>query len=143
MSFDELEELIYVYIVDVYQRTAIPGIGVPNELWDQHAASFGIRPSEEVSQLFAKTATRKLTEKGVKVLGLYYHCPELADMSNYSKEVIVRGDVNDLNSVYVFNSATNKYSVVPAVDQKYTSHIETWWRHDLVQKDMKKQLKAI
>ncbi len=149
VSLSALQEMIHIFIVDIYNQSSHPQFKCPrSEVWELAIAECPpILPlsSQELRVLVGAMDKRVISRRGVEFSGLYYNSPELARLrSSFEKEDIrrksgfrqrekatIKYDPTDLSVIYVFDPTTHKFIVVPAVNQQYTQGL-TLWQHRVI-----------
>lgn len=108
IDYEELGKNIVRYIVDVYHLTPHDGLAgaTPFDTWNDLTQIFRILPPPDADvarHVFGVSWDRKVSGKGVRILGLYYQSPELQRhrLRARSSTVTVRVDPNDLGYVSV------------------------------------------
>jgi putative transposase len=138
MTMSALEELIYVWINDVYHRKTHSALGCsPAKMWKQ-----SIRPHEiavmadpdRVDALIGTEVKRSLDHTGVVYKGLDYNSAELVEVRREVgaeiKDIRVRFNKSDLGSVVVLHPITEAPIRAQCLRQDYADGL-TEWQHDL------------
>lgn len=105
---DELGRVIVRWIVDVYHNTPHEGLGgeTPRNCWIRTTRLHPVLPPPDADvcrHIFGITVERRITNTGVRVLGLHYQSEELQRLRRVAqqKPVLVRIDEGDLGRVSV------------------------------------------
>lgn len=117
---DELGRVIVRWIVDVYHNTPHDGLGgeTPRDCWIRATRLHPVLPppSPDVCRhIFGVTVECRITNTGVRVLGLHYQSEELQRLRRiaHQKPVLVRIDEGDLG--YVSVRTPDGWLTVPCV----------------------------
>lgn len=140
ISFEALEEMVYLFIVDIYNQSSHPEFLTPrSEVWTKGIAFFPpALPAnkEQLSVLIGQIAWRKITRRGIEFQGLIYNSNELARLRSQGQDTQVtkiKYDPTNLASIYVFDEDEQKFLEVPALNQNYTLNL-TLWQHQIIKK---------
>lgn len=105
---EELGRMIVRWIVDVYHNTPHAGLGgeTPRNCWIRSTRLHPVLPPPDPDvnrHIFGVTVERRITNEGVRVLGLNYQSEELQRLRRVvrQKSVLVRIDEEDLGYVSV------------------------------------------
>lgn len=138
VSFDALQEILHIFIVDIYNQSSHPQLKSSRQkVWSKSIASFpAALPSSknELGVLIGATIERTVTRRGIEFEGLIYNSSELARLRSELKKSTktkVKYDPTDLSMVYVLDSANCQFIEVPALHQEYTQGL-TLWQHKVV-----------
>jgi putative transposase len=138
VSFDALQEILHIFIVDIYNQSGHPQLKSPRQkVWSKAIASFPpALPSSknELSVLIGAIVERTVTRRGIEFEGLIYNCSELARLRSElekSTKTKVKYDPTDLSRVYVLDSLNCQFIEVPALHQEYTQGL-TLWQHKVI-----------
>lgn len=138
VSFDTLQEILHIFIVDIYNQSSHPQLKSSRQkVWSKSIASFpAALPSSknELGVLIGATIERTVTRRGIEFEGLIYNNSELARLRSELKKSTktkVKYDPTDLSMVYVLDSANCQFIEVPALHQEYTQGL-TLWQHKVV-----------
>ncbi|MEN9567301.1 MAG: hypothetical protein RLZZ69_2497, partial [Cyanobacteriota bacterium] len=138
VSFDALQEILHIFIVDIYNQSGHPQLKSPRQkVWSKSIASFPpALPSSknELSVLIGATVERTVSRRGIEFEGLIYNSSELARLRSELKKSTktkVKYDPIDLSKVYVLDSVNCKFIEVPALHQEYTQGL-TLWQHKVI-----------
>lgn len=136
-------------LLDIYAQSWNAARGcVPAKRWYESIAE-GHTPmmpgsAEEVSILFAPTATRTLQRTGIEFERLRYNSPELAQLGSSlgtDKRVSIKFDPSDLGQIYASAAsaasvdsagATGGWLAVPALHQDYAARMSLWEHRALI-----------
>lgn len=142
ISKNTLDEIIHVYVIDIYSRQVHRGIrDVPARRWDEliakHPPAYP-RKLSDLNVLLGKVVWRTVQRTGIEIDGLYYRSEELASlrsriMSKHrrtEKKVKVKRNPEDLSLIYVQDDFKGRYLAVPAEDQEYTKGLSEF-QHDV------------
>ncbi|MFL6333053.1 MAG: Mu transposase C-terminal domain-containing protein [Pyrinomonadaceae bacterium] len=142
ISKSTLEEIIHVYIIDIYSRQVHRGIrDVPARRWDELVAKYPPtypRKSSDLNVLLGQVVWRTVQRTGIEIDGLYYRSEELASLRSRiigkqrttEKKVKIKVNPEDLSLIHVQDEFKGKYIAVPAEDQEYTKGL-TQFQHDV------------
>ncbi|MGY6246928.1 Mu transposase C-terminal domain-containing protein [Bosea thiooxidans] len=96
------------YIVDQYHNTPHEGLGgeTPLAAWDRLTNMFGVVPppsAEKRRHVFGEDIERTLSQRGIRMLGLYYRAPKLGELylSKGGITLDVRFDPDDIGRISV------------------------------------------
>jgi putative transposase len=138
VDFAVLQEVIHTWIVDVYMQDVHSGIKTsPADKWELSVSEFpprwapSMRDTEIVLGLIEE---RSIGRMGVEFRGLFFNCDELPHIKHRlppKTKVKIKYLPDDLSHIYLRDPVTNKYIVVPAVDQAYAAG-KSWWLHELI-----------
>ncbi len=149
VSLSALQEMLHIFIVDIHNQSSHPQLLAPRaEVWSKGIAKCPLTlPTtlQDLRVLVGAMEKRVISRRGVELYGLYYNSPELARLrSNYEPEdnrrkdgkrsrekATIKYDPTDLSTIYVLDSTTHQFLVVPAVNQEYTQGL-TLWQHRVI-----------
>lgn len=138
VSFDALQEILHIFVVDIYNQSSHPQLKSPrSQVWSKAIASFPpALPSSknELKVLIGATVERTVTRRGIEFEGLIYNSGELARLRSELRKTTktkVKYDPTDLSKVYVLDSVNCKFIEVPALHQEYTQGL-TLWQHKVI-----------
>jgi putative transposase len=141
ISMQTLEEVLHTWIIDVYHRSIHRGISdVPARRWEEGTKEFPPAlpyNAEELNVLLGHIEHRSISSSGIEIWGLYYNDPCLSSLKSRHKKgdrVKIKYDPMDISLIHVYDSETNSYLAVPAVDQDYTFGL-TLWQHKVIKKE--------
>jgi putative transposase len=152
ISKSTLDEIIHVYIIDIYSRQVHRGIrDVPARRWDELVAKYPPaypRKLSDLNVLLGQVVWRTVQRTGIEIDGLYYRSEELASLRSRlmskqgaaEKKVKVKRNPEDLSLIYVQDEFNGKYIVVPAEDQEYTKGL-TQFQHDVFRNFARERVK--
>ncbi|MFZ0748013.1 MAG: Mu transposase C-terminal domain-containing protein, partial [Pyrinomonadaceae bacterium] len=141
ISMQTLEKILHAWIVDVYHRSIHRGISdVPARRWEEGTKEFP--PAlpynvDELNVLLGHIEYRSISSSGIEIWGLYYNHPSLSPLKSRHKKgnrVKIKYDPMDISLIHAYDSQTNSYLPVPAVDQDYTSGL-TLWQHKVIKRE--------
>ncbi|MFD0463513.1 Mu transposase C-terminal domain-containing protein [Microvirga aerilata] len=129
---DELGRAIVRWIVDVYHNTPHEGLGgeTPRNCWIRTTRLHPVLPPPDPDvcrHIFGITVERRITNSGVRVLGLNYQSEEIQRLRRVAqqKPVLVRIDEGDLG--YVSVRAEDGWLTVPCVKAGFNGvPLERW-----------------
>lgn len=146
MTLSALQEVIYQYIVEVYQMQMHEGIGAaPLQKWKQLTQKSGIDVIDDLKAIddacgYVKEAI--LTRKGVEVEGLRFNDQMitthlLQDLlpieprgrkrrAIESVRVKIKFDPSDVSAIRVWNSVSGQYVVLPNRQPTYAAGTSLW-----------------
>jgi putative transposase len=140
ISFSALEEMIYLFIVDIYNQSSHPEFLAPrSEIWTQGIANFPPAiplNKEELSVLIGQITWRKITRRGIEFEGLIYNSMDLARLRSNGQDshtTKIKYNPTDLSVIYVFDETEQRFLEVPALNQDYTRNL-TIWQHKVIKK---------
>jgi putative transposase len=85
---------------------------------------------------------RVISPSGIELFGLYYNDPCLSALRGGKKgeKFKVKYDPTDISLLHVYDSRSNRYLPVPAVDQDYTKGL-TLWQHRVIKREARANVK--
>lgn len=96
------------YIVDVYHNSPHEGLGgqTPNDAWEERAALYKVLPPPPphvVRTVFGFSDNRRIQNRGIRFLGLYYRSAKLAQLRKIvgQADVRIRANLEDLGTLWV------------------------------------------
>ena len=108
ISFEALQEILHIFIVDIYNQSSHPQLKSPRQkVWLKSIASFPPAlpvSKDELRVLIGATIERTVTRRGIEFEGLIYNSSELARLRSELKQSTktkVKYDPTDLSRVYV------------------------------------------
>ncbi len=138
VSFEALQEILHIFIVDIYNQSSHPQLKSPRQkVWSKSIASFPPAlpaSKDELKVLIGATIERTVTRRGIEFEGLIYNSNELARLRSELKKSTktkVKYDPTDLSRVYVLDSTNYQFIEVPALHQEYTQGL-TLWQHKVI-----------
>jgi putative transposase len=142
ISMDVLERLLHNWIVDVYQRSHHRGIDdVPARRWEVGTKKFPPAlpfSAKELNILLGHIEHRVISNSGIELFGgLYYNDSCLSALrvgAKKGQKFKIKYDPMDISIIHVYDSRTNDYLAVPAVDQDYTKGL-TLWQHKVIKRE--------
>lgn len=148
ITLEKLQEIINLWVVDVYHQQVHRRISCPpSVMWDNNIVVSDIRvPAnpKELDIVMGKSASRKLTHKGVEIDFLYYNSDELRTLrmrEGGKLNVEVRINDSDLGHIFVISPDKSQHFQVPAVAFSYANGL-TRWQHEfckrIAARDMKR-----
>lgn len=131
VSFEALQEILHIFIVDIYNQSSHPEYKAPrSQVWNRAIAEFppALPPSNhDLTVLIGRIVERKITRRGIEFEGLIYNSSELARLrSQVRAKTTVKYDPTDLSRLYVFDPNTYQFLEVPALNQEYTKGLSLW-----------------
>lgn len=140
MTLEQLEEILHVWIVDVYQMEWHRGAkACPRDKWREGIVDNPPRVPEKMSDLLPMLGAvdyRLIQRKGIELDGLIYESQELRDLSHHYKKgekAKIKYRPADLSGIWVWDKIKEDWLPVPAIDQEYTAGL-TSWLHQLNKK---------
>ncbi|MEX0319907.1 MAG: Mu transposase C-terminal domain-containing protein [Ruegeria sp.] len=127
LSDDELIMSLVVYAVDIYQHEPHAGLAgeTPADCWTRLAKAYGVTPPPDAHTrraVFGTRHIRRVSGRGVRVLGIDYTCSALREFHLHSveRDVEVRVDQLDLGwvSVKIGDTWYAASAIVPGFDGK-------------------------
>lgn len=107
-----LNDALVWYIVDVYLNHPHGGLGgqTPNDAWAERSAQYVTKPPPHPPQLravFGFADNRRIQNRGVRFLGLWYRSEELAKLRLKigQADILMRADLEDLGAISVRENA--------------------------------------
>ncbi len=149
VSFEALQEMIHLFIIDIHNQDAHPEFKCPrSEVWLKAISLHppALPPSnKELRVLVGLIEKRVISRRGVEFEGLYYNSPELVRLRSYFEQedkrrksgtrnrekATIKIDPNDLSNIYVFDPTFDNFIVVPALSFEYTQGL-TLWQHKVI-----------
>lgn len=109
---EELGQALVRYIVDVYHNSPNGGLGgqTPNDAWEERAALYKVLPPpapHEIRSVFGFSDNRRIQNRGVRFLGLYYRSSDVANLrkSVGQADIRLRADLENLGTIWVATNA--------------------------------------
>lgn len=130
VSFEACLELIYIWIVDVYNQSIRRGYeqtgpkNIPAVTWREGIEKFpqAIPTGINLNTALRMVESRTLTSSGIELFGIRYNDAALSAIrQGKSAEVFVKYDSSDLGLIYVADTVGKTYIPVPAINQQYAS----------------------
>ncbi|MCA9921456.1 MAG: transposase [Anaerolineales bacterium] len=148
---DELNQLLHLFLVDIYAESFHRGLGgIPARKWEE-AISRGFFPRvptnpEELSILLGRMTERTIQHYGIELFTLRYNCDALSLLRHRLKQNKGAGQSgsartkikylpDDLGHIYVYDPFEMQYIKVPALDQAYANGLSIW-SHDLIRAEV-------
>lgn len=117
---DELSEALVWWVVDVYHNRPHEGLGgeTPANCWNRLVEVYGVQSPPDMRRrrlIFGTRLKRTLTKKGIRVLGVHYHCEDLAQwmLRSNDRELAVRWYAQDIGAIEV--NVDGQWLEVPSV----------------------------
>ena len=149
LSFQGLQEILHLFIVDIYNQSSHPEYNFPrSQVWSKALTEFppALPPSNQnLNVLLGRIVERKISRRGIEFLGLIYNSSELARLRERvrtSSKTKVKYDPTDLSHVYVFERDNYQFLSVPALNQEYTKNL-TFWQHLVVKQLARKNSEKV
>lgn len=146
ISYDAFQEMLHVWIVDIYQYSTHRGLrDIPALVWREETKKFPPalpRRLEDLRILLGNIEHRVIGPSGIELFTLYYNDESLSSLRRQlkgDKKVKVKYDPADLSMVYAYDERADKYIPVPAMDQKYTRGLSLW-QHKVVTRYTREEL---
>jgi putative transposase len=105
---EALSRALIRYIVDVYHNSPHAGLGgqTPNDAWEERAALYKVVPPplpEVLRTVFGFSDNRRIQNRGVRFLGLYYRSEGVAKLrrSVGQADIRMRADLENLGTIWV------------------------------------------
>lgn len=147
ISMTNLERVIHNWIIDVYHRSHHRGIDdVPARRWEIGTRNFPPAlpyAAAELEILLGHVDHRVISPSGIEIFGLYYNDPCLSSLRGSKKKgekFKVKYDPTDISSIHLYDSRSNRYLLVPAVDQDYTNGLSLW-QHKVIKREARANVK--
>lgn len=109
---EHLGRALVRYVVDVYHNSPHAGLGgmTPNDAWEEQSARYEVMPPpapDRLRTVFGFQDMRRIQNRGVRFLGLFYRSEKLARLRAQvgQADVRIRADLDNLGTVWVANSA--------------------------------------
>lgn len=137
ISLAELEQMLNIFVVDVYAERFHRGLnGIPARRWEAAQADFFPRfpaHKDELLILLGKKDERVIQRYGLEFLHLRYNHPDLARLRKWLKGAPVKFKYHpgDLSRLYVRDPFEEVYLEVPALDQEYAQSMSLW-KHKVI-----------
>lgn len=149
VSFEALQEMIHLFIIDIHNQDAHPEFKRPrSEVWSKAIASYppALPPShKELRVLVGLIEQRVISRRGIEFEGLYYNSPDLVrlrsefekpdkrrkDGTRVREKATLKIDPNDISILYVFDPLYDNFIPVPAIAVEYTKGL-TLWQHKAI-----------
>lgn len=135
LTVTELHHALVRWIVDIYHNQPHAGLGgkCPNDAWIELVGRYGVLPPpdrERFRAVFGNHFTRRISNRGVRILGLHYASPEVAQLRRRvgQRTVLARVNSDDLGSISVREDVPNApWLTVPCSISGFDGvGIETW-----------------
>lgn len=138
ISFEALQEILHIFIVDIYNQSSHPELLAPrSQVWHRAIVEFppALPASDRnLTALIGRIVERKITRKGIEFEGLIYNSSELAHLRSQIKDrTTVKYDPTDLSKLYVLDPSTYQFLEVPALAIEYTRGLSLW-QHKVIKK---------
>ncbi len=147
ISMSNLERVIHNWIIDVYHRSHHRGIDdVPARLWEIGTKNFPPAlpyASAELEILLGHVEHRVISPSGIELFGLYYNdacLSALRGSKQKGEKFKVKYDPTEISLIHVYDSRSNRYLPVPAVDQDYTNGLSLW-QHRVIKREARANVK--
>jgi putative transposase len=131
VSFDALQEILHIFIVDIYNQSGHPQLKSPRQkVWSKAIASFPpALPSSknELSVLIGAIVERTVTRRGIEFEGLIYNCSELArlrselEQNNLTKTTGKEAIVSEPTSLNGISNCEGAIAT-PSISPKLEAH---------------------
>lgn len=100
------------FIVDVYHNTPHAGLGgqTPNDAWEERSALYEAVPGphpDVIRTVFGFYDNRRIQNRGVRFLGLYYRSKDVADLRRQigQADIRMRADLQNLGRIWISKNA--------------------------------------
>jgi putative transposase len=120
LTVEEVSEALVRWIVDVYHNNPHEGLNgqTPANCWKRVVEAYGVQPQPDMHRrrvVFGARFTRKVTKKGICVLGVQYHSDALARWMPHTNElnISVRWHRDDIGAIAV--NVDGEWVEVPSV----------------------------
>jgi putative transposase len=146
ISMSNLERVIHNWTIDVYHRSHHRGIDdVPARRWEIGTKNFPPAlpfSAGELEVLLGHVDHRVISPSGIELFGLYYNDPCLSALRGGKKgeKFKIKYDPTDISYIHVYDNRTNRYLLVPAVDQDYTKGLSLW-QHRVIKREARANVK--
>lgn len=127
VSFTSMQELIHIWVVDIYNRTYQESIdSTPAQIWHESAKLFPPRLPSDLNRIDIELGLmkdRKIGKEGIQFEKLKYNSEELGALRRKlpeKHEVKIKINRNDISYINVLDPITNRYFIVPASNQRLT-----------------------
>ena len=144
ISLDALNELIHIWIVDIYHQEIHGGIeDIPQRRWKESVAEWPPnlpRRATDLDVLVGFVEQRVISSSGIEMFSLRYNCAGLAAVRRAlagKEKATVKYDPNDISVIYVWDKIGRSFLPVPALDQDYAKGL-TLWQHEAIRRYARK-----
>jgi putative transposase len=126
LDAEDLALVLVRWVVDIYHNTEHEGLGgrTPLQQWeaDIDSGNYPVSALPDTAKkrlAFGRTDRRKLSREGIVVMGVHYHCQELAMhfLGSDSNQLDIRWDMEDIGAISVF--LDGRWCTVPAVHDRF------------------------
>jgi putative transposase len=132
INIEEFNRTLVRYVVDVYHNTPHAGLAweTPRNAWLRLTAKYGVLPPpdhETRRHIFGIACDRRIGNRGIRVMGLYYQSAALQRLRHAVGQKPVRVRINryDLSEISV-STKTGWLSVPPSVEGVYLCGVSYW-----------------
>lgn len=108
MVTEALGQALVRYVVDIYHNSPHVGLGgqTPNDAWEERAALYKVLPPPPphvLRTVFGFSDNRRIQNRGVRFLGLFYRSSEVANLrkSVGQADVRIRADLENIGTIWV------------------------------------------
>jgi len=131
-------------IADYSTRLHSQTMRVPRQAWEEEVEKNPVRLPMKVSELdmlLGMYEVRVLSRQGVKFKDIYYNSPQLTNLLNipgWNREIQLRINPADLNTISVIHPQTDKLFTVPSINPAYTDGL-TLEQHKAIRKQAREK----
>ncbi|MEX3669393.1 DDE-type integrase/transposase/recombinase [Paraburkholderia phenoliruptrix] len=136
VTLEALHEIVHRWVIDIYSVTYHRGIlTTPQQKWDEGIAKFPpkLPPSIDIVNIYlGESKKRVLTKNGIEVNSLQYASPALENLRRRCGdiEVTVRGDPDNLGTIFVLDEEARQYveakCTLPEYAEGITAEQHSW-----------------
>lgn len=135
VTLQELKELIYLWITDIYNQSFHKTLGIsPYQKWQEGYLSIEPRlpeSKESLDLLLSKECLRTIGHQGIQFENLFYNSQILRTLrvlhgSRY--EATIRVNMEDLGYVWIYDQKSDSFMEIPCINQEYAQGL-TLFQH--------------
>ena len=125
IRLNTLEQIIYRWIVDIYQNTPCEDGETPDIKWKNGVKNQPPRQldPDRIPVIFGTVEERQMNHEAIRYSGILYQSDELSELYNQigSRKLHIKVDSLDMSVIYVFNTEKQVYIKAYAKDQGYAA----------------------
>lgn len=133
VSLGELDEMLCHWLIEIHGAKVHSGISdVPLRRWREGIERFPPRlpaNARDLDILLARSKEHRLHQSGVRLNGLWYNNPELAELRARSQQKIhvsIKFDPQDISTIHVLDPTTRRYFPVDTLAMDYARGLGLW-----------------
>lgn len=140
LNLETLNRTLVRYVVDAYHNRPHSELAgaTPIQTWNRLVGQFGVVPppdSDTRRHIFGIPCQRRISGRGIRILGIHYQSRELQELRRKVGEVTVKVGRWDLGMVSVQTPGGGWISVLPAMDGMALDGV-TWWEWTAAARDL-------